>query len=98
MNRLDPKNLKIGQLVWHVQYTGDSTPESRVLVVVMENDNGTTLIQNIKSGLTFQPCQVYAHFEEVHAKFLENKIKALEAEQLSIAEELAVLKFLKPRP
>jgi hypothetical protein len=98
MNRIYPKDLKVGQLCWHLQYMGDSMPQSQDLVVITQLPDGSSnrrlMARVISTGLIFEPSQSYAQFEEVHPQYLENKIKALEAEQIRIAAELAAMKSL----
>lgn len=94
MNRIEFKDLVVGQLVWYVVYEGESKPPSQTLMVVVTAAPELT-VQNIRTGEVIEPFPIYAYFEPVHAQYLANQIKALEAQQLRIAEELATLKSLK---
>jgi len=93
MNRIEFKDLVVGQLVWYTVYEGDSKPPSQTLMVVKTTEPELT-VQNVHTGEVIEPFPIYAYFEPVHVLYVPNQIKALEAQQLRIAEQLAIFKAL----
>lgn len=92
MNRIESKDLKVGDLAWYVQYQGESKPPSTTLVNVL-TDRGS-LVQNVLTAETFEPFLMYTYFESVHPKHVENQLKALRAQLERIEAEITILESL----
>ena len=93
MNRVEFKDLVPGQLYWYVVYEGESKPPSQTLMKALTSAPELT-VQNVLTGEIVEPFPIYAYFESVHPQYVENQIKALEHEQLRVAERLAIFKAL----
>lgn len=95
--RISADDLVVDQLCWYVSYVGDSRPPPEELVRVLTVDPKIFLLR-VYHGVTVEHSDSYSWFESVHPQFLENKIKALEGDQIRIADQLAVLNSLKGCP
>lgn len=93
MNRIEFKDLVVGQLVWYVEYQGDSKPPTQTLMKVLTTAPELT-VQNVLTDEIIEPFPVYAYFEAIHPQYIENQIKALEQQELSVAQKLAIFKSL----
>jgi hypothetical protein len=93
MNRVEYKDLVPDQLYWYVVYEGESKPPSQTLMKVLTAAPELT-VQNVLTNEIVEPFPIYAYFETVHPQYVENQIKALEAQQLRVAEQLAIFKAL----
>jgi hypothetical protein len=93
MNRIEPKDLVVGQLALYVEYMGDSKPPECTLVKVLTVEPALTA-KKVLSGETFEPFPIYTYFESVHPQYVELRLKALRAERERLDAEITAFETL----